>query len=43
VKVVHWPQYGLRLRTPRLELRLPAPAELDALAQLSVEGVHEPD
>jgi RimJ/RimL family protein N-acetyltransferase len=43
VKVVHWPLYGLRLRTPRLELRLPAPAELDALAQLSAEGIHEPD
>jgi RimJ/RimL family protein N-acetyltransferase len=43
VKVVNWPLYGLRLRTPRLELRLPALAELDALAQLSVEGVHEPD
>jgi RimJ/RimL family protein N-acetyltransferase len=42
VKVSHWPLYGLRLRTPRLELRLPALAELDALAQLSAEGVHDP-
>jgi RimJ/RimL family protein N-acetyltransferase len=42
VKVIHWPLYGLRLRTPRLELRLPALAELDALAQLSAEGVHDP-
>ena len=43
MEVTHWPLYGLRLRTPRLELRLPALAELDELAQLSVEGVHEPD
>jgi RimJ/RimL family protein N-acetyltransferase len=42
VKMVHWPLYGLRLRTPRLELRLPALEELDALAQLSAEGVHDP-
>ena len=40
--MIHWPLYGLRLRTPRLELRLPALAELDALAQLSAEGVHDP-
>ena len=40
--MTHWPLYGLRLRTPRLELRLPALAELDALAQLSAEGVHDP-
>ncbi len=40
--MVHWPLYGLRLRTPRLELRLPALAELDALAGLSTEGVHDP-
>jgi len=33
--------YGLRLRTPRLELRLPVLAELEALAQLSIEGVHD--
>ena len=40
---MHWPLFDLRLRTPRLELRLPTLAELDALAQLSVEGVHDPD
>lgn len=38
----HWPLFGLRLRTPRLELRLPTPADLDALADLAAEGVHEP-
>jgi RimJ/RimL family protein N-acetyltransferase len=42
VKVTHWPLHGLRLRTPRLELRLPGLEELDALAQLSADGVHDP-
>jgi hypothetical protein len=40
--MTHWPLYGLRLRTPRLELRLPGPEEPDALAQLAAEGVHDP-
>lgn len=39
----HWPLAGLRLRTPRLELRWPALADLDALAVLAAEGVHDPD
>jgi RimJ/RimL family protein N-acetyltransferase len=43
VNVTHWPLYGLRLRTPRLELRLPGLADLDALAQLAAEGIHDPD
>jgi RimJ/RimL family protein N-acetyltransferase len=34
--------YGLRLRTPRLELRLPLLEELDALAELAALGVHDP-
>src|SRR5512139_2032188 len=38
----HWPLYGLRMRTPRLELRLPDLDDLDALAELSVHGVHDP-
>jgi RimJ/RimL family protein N-acetyltransferase len=42
MEATHWPLYGLRLRTPRLELRLPRLAELDALAQLATEGVHDP-
>ena len=42
MNVTHWPLYGLRLRTPRLELRLPSTEELDALAQLSMAGVHDP-
>ncbi|HTT51363.1 MAG TPA: GNAT family N-acetyltransferase [Streptosporangiaceae bacterium] len=38
----NWPLFGLRLRTPRLELRLPSPADLDELASLAAAGVHEP-
>ncbi|MGW4585833.1 GNAT family N-acetyltransferase [Amycolatopsis thermoflava] len=39
----HFPLLALRVRTPRLELRLPAPEELGALAELAAEGVHAPD
>jgi len=39
----HWPLFGLRLRTPRLELQLPGPKELDELADTALEGVHPPD
>ena len=39
----HWPLTGLRLRTRRLELRWPTLADLDALAGLAAEGVHDPD
>ncbi|MGW2402130.1 GNAT family N-acetyltransferase [Kitasatospora sp. NPDC001664] len=39
----HWPLLGLRLRTPRLELRLPTDDELAALADLAAAGVHAPD
>jgi RimJ/RimL family protein N-acetyltransferase len=38
----HWPLAGLSLRTPRLELRWPTLADLDALASLAAEGVHDP-
>lgn len=41
--MTHWPLFGLVLRTPRLELRLPDLQELDALGELAAEGVHEPD
>ncbi|MFC4048975.1 GNAT family N-acetyltransferase [Actinomadura syzygii] len=40
--VDHFPLVGLRLRTPRLELRLPSPEELAALAEVAAEGVHDP-
>src|SRR4051812_36160916 len=39
----HFPLVGLRLTTPRLELRLPSPEELGALADLAAEGIHDPD
>ncbi|MGW0327926.1 GNAT family N-acetyltransferase [Nocardia sp. NPDC003183] len=39
----HWPLFGLRLATPRLELRLPSDAELAELAELAADGVHDPD
>lgn len=35
--------YGLLLRTPRLELRLGSPDELEALAEVATAGIHPPD
>lgn len=40
--VDHFPLLGLRVRTPRLELRLPTPEQLGALADLAAEGIHDP-
>jgi hypothetical protein len=37
------PLYGLRLATPRLELRLGSRAELEALAEVARAGIHPPD
>jgi hypothetical protein len=37
------PLFGLRLRTPRLELRLPTDDELVELRELAHAGVHPPD
>jgi RimJ/RimL family protein N-acetyltransferase len=39
----HWPLRGLRLTTPRLELRLPDDEELAALADVAAAGVHPPE
>ncbi|WP_410653332.1 GNAT family N-acetyltransferase [Amycolatopsis sp. cmx-4-54] len=39
----HFPLLGLRLTTPRLELRLPSPDDLGALADLAACGVHDAD
>ncbi|GAB2926301.1 GNAT family N-acetyltransferase [Streptomyces mayteni] len=39
----HWPLAGLRLTTPRLELRLPDPEELAELGALAAEGIHPPE
>ena len=38
----HWPLFGLRLTTPRLELRVPDLAELAQLAEVATAGVHDP-
>ncbi|MFC1440490.1 GNAT family N-acetyltransferase [Streptacidiphilus sp. N1-10] len=38
----HWPLSSLRLRTPRLELRLPDHEELAELGELAAQGVHDP-
>ncbi|MGW4941697.1 GNAT family N-acetyltransferase [Actinoplanes sp. NPDC004185] len=38
-----WPQYGLTITTPRLELRLPTESELAEVAHLAGAGVHQPD
>jgi RimJ/RimL family protein N-acetyltransferase len=37
-----WPLFGLVLRTPRLELRVPSLEQLTALAELADSGVHDP-
>lgn len=37
------PLFALRLRTPRLELRLPAGDELVELASLARLGIHPPE
>jgi RimJ/RimL family protein N-acetyltransferase len=38
----HYPAYGLRLRTPRLELRLPDLDDLAILGEVAQAGVHAP-
>ncbi|MEU7131951.1 GNAT family protein [Streptomyces sp. NPDC046261] len=37
-----WPLYGLRITTPRLELRLPDLPLLDAVSAVAADGVHDP-
>ena len=37
-----WPLFGLVVRTPRLELRLPREEEFGALIALADDGVHDP-
>jgi RimJ/RimL family protein N-acetyltransferase len=37
-----WPLFGLVLRTPRLELRVPSLEQLAGLAELADEGIHDP-
>ncbi len=38
----HWPLFDLRIRTPRLELRLPRDDDLYALIDAFQSGVHDP-
>lgn len=38
-----WPLYGLRITTPRLELRLPDLDRLSELAAVAAAGVHDED
>ena len=38
-----WPLYGLSIRTPRIELRLPTEDELLALVEVVDAGIHPPD
>ena len=37
------PLFALRLRTPRLELRLGTPDEIDELGVLATQGIHPPE
>jgi RimJ/RimL family protein N-acetyltransferase len=37
------PLFDLRLRTPRLELRLPERAELETLREVALTGIHPPE
>lgn len=37
------PLFGLRLRTPRLELRLGSPDDVQALGRLARQGIHPPE
>lgn len=37
------PLFGLRLRTPRLELRVPDEAELEQLYEVAAAGIHPPE
>ncbi len=39
----HWPLFGLRITTPRLQLRPPTDEDLADLALVAADGVHEPD
>jgi RimJ/RimL family protein N-acetyltransferase len=38
----YWPLFDLRLRAPRIEIRLPNDDDLAALAALALTGVHDP-
>jgi RimJ/RimL family protein N-acetyltransferase len=37
----YWPLFDLRVRTPRVELRVPGEEDLEALARLAGGGIHD--
>ncbi|GAA1459558.1 GNAT family N-acetyltransferase [Nocardiopsis exhalans] len=39
----HFPPMGLRLNTPRLQLRMPSDTDLSQLAEAAVAGIHDPE
>jgi RimJ/RimL family protein N-acetyltransferase len=39
----YWPLFGLRIRTPRLELRYPTDDDLLAVVALAADGIHDAD
>ncbi len=41
--VEQWPLFGLRVTTPRFELRIPTDSDLCALITLAKKGVHDPN
>src|SRR5205807_7207180 len=43
-RVIHtiWPLFALRIRTPRLEIRLPTEDDCAALATVAAAGIHDP-
>ena len=42
-RVDHWPLFGLRVRTPRVELRYPSDDDIAEIAQRAVtDGIHDP-
>jgi RimJ/RimL family protein N-acetyltransferase len=43
LREAYWPLFGLRVRTPRLELRYPDDGDVVALAEVAARGVHDPD
>ena len=38
----HWPLFGLRVRTPRLELRYPDDEVICEVAETAAKGIHDP-
>ncbi|HEY5265791.1 MAG TPA: GNAT family protein [Acidimicrobiales bacterium] len=38
----YWPLFDLRIRTARLEIRLPTDEDLEVLARVAHKGVHDP-